>query len=322
MTSSGPNPGPYEALYVSPHDDDVLVSCPGRMLSERAQGLRALVVVAFSGEPRQGRGETGQALARLGFDVERLGLAPAQERSGFYDSYLRRTFERDPEDERVLADLASRLTALVLQTKARHIYLPLGADGHVDHKISLEAGLRALHEVTGRNVFLYEERPHALLPGAIRIRLSELAVRLPPAAADIHDGASLARVAVTFGCAPFLAGERLGPWERARATGRMAASHRASRAWNPARALGLRLQPVLETMDAADLEGLLGLLVSAEPYILERFGSRERLARDAARHAKRLSGRAYAERYWLLLPPRDEGGLATLKHLARAPDAG
>lgn len=228
MTSPGPNSGTYEALYVSPHDDDVLASCPGRMLSERAQGMRALVVVAFSGPSRQGPGAAGQALARLGLDVERLGFAPAPERSGFYDSYMRRTFERDPEDERVLAGLAGRLTALVLQTKARHIYLPLGADGHVDHKISLEAGLRAVHEVTGRNVFLYEERPHALLPGAIRIRLGELAVRLPPAAADIHDGASLARVAVSFSRAPFLAGERLALWERVRATGRVAASHRAS----------------------------------------------------------------------------------------------
>lgn len=321
MTSPGPNPGTYEALYVSPHDDDVLASCPGRMLSERAQGMRALVVVAFSGAPRQGNGEAGGALVRLGFDVERLGLAPAPERSAFYDSYMRRTFERDPEDERVLAGLAGRLTELVLQTKARHIYLPLGADGQVDHKISLEAGLRALHEVTGRNVLLYEERPHALLPGAIRIRLSELAARLPPAAADIHDGATLVRVAVSFSRAPFLAREGLGLWERARATGRMAASHRASRAWNPARALGLRLQPVLETMEAADLEGLLGLLASAEPHILERFGSRERLVRDAARHARRLAGRAYAERYWLLLPPREEGGLVTTPLLARAPDA-
>jgi len=49
-----------------------------------------------------------------------------------------------------------------------------------------------------------------------------------------------------------------------------------------------------------------------EPRIAELFGSRQRLAKDAARYAKRLAGRAYAERYWLLLPPRDEGGLVSV----------
>ena len=38
---------------------------------------------------------------------------------------------------------------------------------------------------------------------------------------------------------------------------------------------------------------------------------------NAQRYAKKLVGRAYVERYWLLLPPRDEGGLVGLP-----PDAG
>ena len=312
MASLDPkSPGPYEVLYVSPHEDDVLVSCPGRMLSERAQGLRVLVVIVF-GSAGRGDGPAPSSLEKLGFDVLRLGLPPAHERNAFYNSYTRTTFERHLEDDRVQADLVGLLEELALQTKTRHVYLPLGADGHVDHRICHEAGLRALHDVTGRNVFFYEERPQALLPGAIRMRLGALGARLPPAAADVRDDASLTRVAISFNLAPFLAAERLGLLERARATGRVAAGYRAARAWNPGRALGLRLQPVLETMEAAEFEGLLGVLSSAEPRIAARFGSRERLAREAGRYAKKLAGRAYVERYWLLLPPRDEGGLVSV----------
>lgn len=313
MTSPDPRqPGPHEALYVSPHEHDVLVSCPGRMLSERAQGLRVLVVIPFSRPRRGDGGGAGGALEKLGFDVLRLGLPPAPERNAFYNSYTRTTFERHLEDDRVQAELVQLLTELALQTKARHVYLPLGADGHVDHRICHEAGLRALHEATGRNVFLYEERPQALLPGAIRMRLGALGARLPPAAADVRDDASLTRVAVSFNLAPFLAAERLGLMERARATGRVAAGYRAARAWNPVRAFGLRMQPVLETMEAGEFEGLLHVLWSAERRLAGLFGSREHLAREAARYAKRLGGRAYAERYWLLLPPRDEAGLVSV----------
>jgi hypothetical protein len=304
--------GTYEAMYVSPHEEDVLVSCPGRMLSERAQGLRVLVVVPFSGAARHG-GPPEDALARLGFDVMRLGLQPARARNAFYDSYSRTRFERHAQDDPIVAGLAQQLMELALRTKARHVYLPLGANTHVDRKLTHDAGLRGLVETTGRNVFFYEERPQALLPGAIRTRLSELGARLPPAAANIRDDPSLARVALSFNRAPFLAAERLGLLERARATRRVAASYRAARAWNPGRALGLRLQPVLEAMDGPEFDGLLGVLCNAEPRIDDLFGSREQLARDAGRYAKRLAGRAYAERYWLLLPPRDEGGLVSVR---------
>jgi LmbE family N-acetylglucosaminyl deacetylase len=276
------------------------------MLSERAQGLRVLVVIPFSGENGPG------ALEKLGFDALRLGLPAAPERNDFYNSYTRTTFDRHLADDGVQDELMRRLEDLALRTKARHIYLPLGADGHVDHRLCHDAGLRALTEISGRNVFFYEERPQALLPGAIRMRLGTLGARLPPAAADVRDNASFTRMAVSFNRAPFVAAARLGLLERARATRRMAAGYRQARAWNPTRAFGLRLQPVLDAMDAAEFEGLLGVLQSAEPKLAARFGSREQLAREASRYAKKLAGRAYVERYWLLLPPRDEVGMLSV----------
>jgi hypothetical protein len=292
VASSEPQPpGLYGAVYVSPHEDEVLVSCPARMLSERAHRLKILVVVAFARGARREPTAATRAFERLGIAVQRL--------------------ERREQDS-ALGGLQERLADLALQTKARHVYLPLGADARAGSRLCHEAGLRALHEVSGRNVYFYEERPQALLPGAIRIRLGELGARLPPAATDIKDDASLLRACWGFFRAPFLHTEQPSLLERVRATQRMASSHRAARAWNPLRALGLRLQPVLEATEAADFEGLLGVLAALEPRLSELFGSPERLRRDAAAYARRIAGRPYAERYWLLLPPRDENGLAAV----------
>lgn len=303
-------PGRFDAVYVSPHAEDALLSCPARMLSERAQGLRVLVLVAFSAT--EDAGEAGRALERLGLSVSRVGLSAASERNAAYRSYSRACFERVAEDARTLETLAERITDLVLATRARHVYLPLGAGGHIDRRLSHEAGLRALHELTGRNVFLYEERPQALLPGVVRIRLSELGARLPPGAARVDDDPSMARVVLSLSRAPFLKGEGVPLLELARTLRRVAHGLRASRAWRPLRALGLRLQPVVEQASASDFDGLLGVMAGVEPRLAQLFGSRERMAAQARRHARLIGAEDYAERYWLLLPPRDERGLGTL----------
>lgn len=300
------------SLYFSPHEDDVLLSCPGRLLAERAQGASVVVAVAFSSDGSPEAGAAGRALTEMGIELAGLGFAPAPERNEFYRSFTRACFERHSEDAQLLPELSERIRELVLRTRARHVYLPLGAAGHVDHKLCHEAGLRALHDATGRDVFFYEERPQAFVPGAIRARMSELGARLPPVAADIHDDPSTARAFLSFALAPFLRTERLPAAERVRAARRFARGLRAGRAWRPTRAFGLRLQPVLETLSAAELHRMLGALSGTEARIAQLFGTRQRLEAQARRYSERLGRAPYTERYWLMLPPRDEGGLVSV----------
>jgi hypothetical protein len=40
--------------------------------------------------------------------------------------------------------------------------------------------------------------------------------------------------------------------------------------------------------------------------------SAARMARLSAAYARRLAGGEHAERFWLLLPPREEGGITTV----------
>jgi LmbE family N-acetylglucosaminyl deacetylase len=297
---------PCDALYVSAHEDDVLVSCTARLLSEKAQGLRVTVANVFGGAAAG----AAKVLERLGFGWLSFGLPVATERRGRYASYDRACAERDPEDATQLRELGERLTDLALGTRARQVYLPLGVSGHIDRRLCHEAGLAALQEHTGRNIFFYEERPQGLLPGAVRMRLGELGARLPPGAAELRDTASPVMTVLGWSRAPFLAGERLSALSRLRLLARVAARSLAARAWNPVRALGPRLQPVQEVLDRADFPGLVGVIAQAEPRLSALFGSRERLARDAERYARRLTVKPYVERYWLLLPQRAAGGLA------------
>src|SRR5262245_32309578 len=101
-------PEPCDALYVSAHEDDVLVSCAARLLSEKAQGLRVTVANVFDGAATGAAG----VLEQLGFGWLSLGLRPALEREGRYASYERACAERHPEDAPQLRDLAGRLTDL------------------------------------------------------------------------------------------------------------------------------------------------------------------------------------------------------------------
>ena len=59
-----------DSVYLSPHLDDVAISCPARILEERAEGRRVLVVTLFSKGPgeRVRKREDRRAMRLLGAD--------------------------------------------------------------------------------------------------------------------------------------------------------------------------------------------------------------------------------------------------------------
>ncbi|MGE0455695.1 MAG: hypothetical protein AB7O37_18420 [Vicinamibacteria bacterium] len=299
--------GRYDAVFVSPTPTGALFSCLARVQDERAHGSSVLVAVAFeTGEPDT---EATAALDALGVDVVGLGFTPAAARDARLASLRAALAEPHDGDAGLLGELRDRLNDLAVRTGCRDVYLPLGAGGHVDDRLCHAAGLLALAQPRGRSVFLYEERPAIFVPGAVRIRLCQLAARLPPGAADVRDQAGLARVLLRFNQAPHVRAGLGGLVERARATRQLAADWRAARAWRPLKALGLRLQPVLQRASGSGLGDALAALSRCEASVAALFGSRERMLARAREHARRLGGEDYLERYWLLLPERTEGGL-------------
>jgi hypothetical protein len=253
-------------------------------LSDRERGLRVLLVTLF--------GSPGSPPA--GVDSFAMELPEAPRREPAYRSLRDVLYSRHAEDEARAAEAAALLDEIGRRTKARHVYLPLGVGGHVDHRLAHDAATRAFHTEAGRDIFFYEERPYALVPGAVRLRLAQLGVRLPPVAAPAAREASLPEFLLRFAWAPHLRAHAGTLWNRLACAGLAAGEWHRARGWRPERAFGPRVQPVVHA-------GRPNTVVAADAA-----SARASLCGTGASVA---AGRA--ERYWLLLPPREDGVMPT-----------
>jgi LmbE family N-acetylglucosaminyl deacetylase len=292
-----PELGRYDALYLSPHADDAALACAGRMLGESARGERGLVIVFFDPDP----GGVAEALHERGVDVCAVGLVPGAGRRA-EARYRSLGFERSPADGeaqeavlRLLADIAPRV-------RARQVYVPLGVGGHIDHRLLHEAALQVLTDEPGRNLFLYEERPEAFTPGAVRVRLGLLGARLPPAATEAAERASLPRYLLRVQSAAAWRGDLRGWGDRLSTVGAAAGEWRSARVWNPQKAFGPRLQPVVQPVDAATAEAARAVWARLRPGPTPSSRGPERWRGAITAYARKLGSDAHAERFWLVLP--------------------
>jgi LmbE family N-acetylglucosaminyl deacetylase len=172
-----------DLLVLSPHLDDAVLSCGGRISAEVERGREVLVVTVFTAdEPAEPpsrlaadlrrwwrlptgevmaarRREDAEAVARLGARLLHLGLPEAPYRcaaSGrpYYDQLAHLFGEPEPEDRAALgAVLRARLAGLPSSTLR---LAPLGVGGHVDHRL-----LRDAVETVDASAAFYEEFPYA-----------------------------------------------------------------------------------------------------------------------------------------------------------------
>ena len=304
------HPGPLEAcdsLYVSPHADDVLLSIPARLVSELDNGLRVTVLSVFESRGASEAG-AGSALHHLGVRHVALGLPRAAARHASYGDFAGLVAAHRPEDAHWVAEAARALFDARNQSRARHVYVPLGVGAHVDHRLCHDAALQSFESGEGRNVFLYEDRPDAFVRGAVRMRLGQIGARLPPGAASAADDTGLAAYLMRFHVGPSLRGDMSGWGERARGARAAARLWRESRSWRPGKGFGPRLQPVLHTADADALSRVRAIVAGAAATSR----AAERMSAHAARYARRLGAPGHAERLWLLLPERAEGRLMSM----------
>jgi hypothetical protein len=291
----------YDSLYVAPDTTSALLSCSARIAAETGKGMRVLVASLFGSRVDEGVRPSAASLGRIGVDAFEAALPAAAERSASHASCVSRVFGRSAEDDACLERAARILDDVGRKTRARHVCVPLGVGGHIDHRLAHEAGVRVFEPQAERDVLLYEERPAAFVPGAVRIRLAQLGARLPPAA-HVAAPSGLLRFLFRMHTAPDLGRALHGVSERFRFTSLALAEWRAARGWDPRRSLGLRVQPIVLDEEAG---GAVSELLRED----RRFDGYDR---RAALYGKALRARASAERYWLLLPSLDVGGLARL----------
>jgi LmbE family N-acetylglucosaminyl deacetylase len=300
----------YDSLFIAPHGDDVMLACPARVLAEAEKGRRVLVLALF--EPVGQESMAARSAPELGAEYAAAGFLPVRERRPG-SPILPAPGERAPEDEDTMAEAAAFLAEVGARSRAIHVYAPLGLGLSPDHALTYEAAVRAFATEAGRNLFLYEERPEAFVPGAVRTRLALLGARLPPGAARAATRAGLVRHLWRVNEPARLRGEHLGVGARLAALGNARRRLRLARPWNPLRAFGPRLQPVVHS---ADEDGMLRARAVAERVLPTDRRGRAKAARvfnaRAAAAAKKLGGVYHSERLWLFLPSGD--GLPEVQH--------
>ena len=196
-----------------------------------------------------------------------------------------------------------RLAVLIRRVGPKHVMAPLGLFGApqaMDYFKTLRA---ALSVDPGRDLLFFEERPHCLVPESVPLRLAGLGVRLPPAIqlrSARRYGTFALRLVTGLGVPPIFGTVR----ERSRLGRSLKASFKEAADWDPQRALGPKLQPVIEPWRDGDSGDLFSLAVDLGQEA--RLGSPKAFRRRMARHASGSGNRSPIERYWLSLPgPKD-----------------
>lgn len=175
---------PYSHIYLSPHLDDAVLSCGGRIWQQARAGARVLVVTVFAGIPLADtslspfaqalharwehpgdavagrREEDRAALALLGADLAHWPYPDCIYRQSpddgfFYPDWESLWGEIHPVEGKLIEELATRLATLPL-LHGGALYAPLGIGRHVDHRIVHRAAAASGHTLT-----CYEDFPYA-----------------------------------------------------------------------------------------------------------------------------------------------------------------
>jgi LmbE family N-acetylglucosaminyl deacetylase len=185
MASVASTSAPFDAVYLSPHLDDVALSCGGQLHRRTSRGERILVVTVFAGAPEPGqplsslaeelhgvwnleenmvhirRREDVAAGQVLGVQVEHWNFLDALYRLGddrpLYPELRSLFTELHPHDSALVAALAQRLAERFADLP---IIAPLAAGNHVDHQAVRQAVARLGAEAQ-REAAFYEDFPYA-----------------------------------------------------------------------------------------------------------------------------------------------------------------
>jgi LmbE family N-acetylglucosaminyl deacetylase len=220
-------------LYLSPHFDDVALSCGGCAALD-AQTGHVTVATVFAGQPdgelnefarfqhdRWGTGagavderrlEDASAVRALGAHSLWLDFGDAIYRGDLYLSDLELFGPVKPEDAATASVVQDSIRALVEKIQPVRVYAPLGVGGHVDHRLVRDAAM----SVSGRGttLYLYEDIPYAAARGAVEEWIADSGLKLVPIFVDVSVvmPARLASIAAYATQLPTIF-RNFGPWE-------------------------------------------------------------------------------------------------------------
>lgn len=184
-----------QCVYLSPHLDDAVFSCGGRIWQQRDRS-QVLVVTVFAGAPAPNRPLSAYAQqlhARWGAPANAVRERQAENRSALdvlgaravHWPYLDCIYRQAPDghfpyaseealwgeihatEKALIEELASRIAGLPLGAEGA-LFIPLGIGRHVDHRI-----VRRAAEKSGQPVIYYEDFPYSEDPAAVEMALAD-----------------------------------------------------------------------------------------------------------------------------------------------------
>jgi LmbE family N-acetylglucosaminyl deacetylase len=186
---------PERHLFISPHYDDIALSCGGTAVLVSKQEREPIIALLFGSEPnpslpltsfaegmhRQWGMEAREVIAgRRREEATASAILGARDQFGpFHDAIYRG--ERYASDAQLFgspaadeADLPRKIIESLGLSGApddsTRVYTPLAVGNHVDHQIAFAAGIELAQ--AGWNVWFYEDLPYALQSGSVEGRIA------------------------------------------------------------------------------------------------------------------------------------------------------
>ena len=177
-----------DAIFLSPHFDDVPLSCGGTVALFAASGRKPVILTLFGGEPSEPlsffaqqqhrwRGMDDRTAVQLRREEERAAAGELGATAHWFDVpdaiYRDARYNSDDElfgplhpDDLVLVDKLLDLVEGVIRSRAESpaIFVPLAHGNHVDHQIARLLGTRLVER--GFSVWAYEDQPYSAMPGS------------------------------------------------------------------------------------------------------------------------------------------------------------
>ena len=191
----------YQHIYFSPHLDDVVLSCGGRIARQTAAGDRVLVVTIFAGSRGEGvavpharsqlwvpfqdvaarRREDRHALQTLAADHHWLEYPDALQRHPRYASVTRITAPLPRREAALQTRVAASIAEVSRQYPAARLYFPLGIGNHVDHQLVAAVGLerQQADSPRPRGILFYEDTPYVCIPHLLPQRFDQVGIDGP-----------------------------------------------------------------------------------------------------------------------------------------------
>ena len=175
-----------DAIFLSPHFDDVPLSCGGTVALFAESGRRPLILTLFGGEPtgplsmfarqqHQWRSMDDRTAVQSRREEERAAAAELGAMAHWFDVpdaiYRDARYNSDDElfgpihpDDLVLVDELLGLVEEMIRSRAESpaIFVPLALGNHVDHQIARLIGTRLVER--GLSVWGYEDQPYSATP--------------------------------------------------------------------------------------------------------------------------------------------------------------